>query len=201
MVLKRACRGSFTVRQRYTVRVSDAAAREGRLLAGLLHVLRGEARLDRSGAILRGGRLAANPRTGFRRSGTGLSNQALEASAALLFVIALERHDISPARCGVCCAGAVRPPLYSPRRRTWNAGRLEMTCDRPGYRRSPARRCPRRSCAGRCGGSRAFSPLMLNAEHRSCRRDLIGLAAATGGVPRGTEQSGPAARTTGSGTV
>src|SRR3954471_22459208 len=156
MVLKRACRGSFTVRQRYTVRVSDAAAREGRLLAGLLHVLRGEARLDRSGAILRGGRLAANPRTGFRRSGTGLSNQALEASAALLFVIALERHDISPARSGGCCAGAGRPPLYSPRRRTWNA-----------------------------------------AEHRSCRRDLIGLAAATGGVPRGTERSVPAARTTG----
>src|SRR3954462_6020790 len=125
MVLKRACRGSFTVRQRYTVRVSGAAAREGGPLAGLLHVFRGDTRLDRSGAIGRGGRPGADPRTGFRRSGTGLSNQGLQASAALLVVIALWRHDISPVRCGVGGAGAVRPPLYSPRRWPWNARRVE----------------------------------------------------------------------------
>src|SRR5436190_15663797 len=121
MVLKRACRVSFTVRQRYTVRVSGAAARDGSPLAGLLDVFRGDARLHMFGRTRRGGRLAAHPRTAFRRSGTGLSNEALQASASLLVVIALERHHVTPGRCAVCGAGAVRPPLYSPRRRTWNA--------------------------------------------------------------------------------
>src|SRR5262245_61902771 len=94
MVLKRAWRGSFTIRQRYTVPVGRAA-RPGEAggLPGLLVATLGQLSFGvPGGADAARGVAGVRAVGGFRR--TCLLHQAVEASAKFLVIIALQRHGV-----------------------------------------------------------------------------------------------------------